>query len=98
MYTHLRFVPKTPWNLRSAVLGAMRAQGLESLKPAFQGSDHPVRSTVYAIAVSPGTDPRNLQEYIRETECLIGITAAGLDEIAVAPYPERVPARPPALD
>lgn len=98
MYTHLRFVPKTPWNLKSAVIGALQSHGVESLKPAFQGSDHPVRSTVYVIAAKPGSDPNILQEYIKETECLIGITAAVLDEIAVAPYPERVPARQPVLD
>lgn len=99
MYTHLRFVPRTPWPLKSAVISALRAYGVESLKPAFPGSDHPVRSTVYTIAAGPGVaDPGVLQDYIKETDCLIGITRAGLDEIATAPYPERVATRPHSLD
>lgn len=98
MYTHLRFVPRTPWTRKSAVLGVLQEYGVRSLKPAFPGSDHPVRSTVYTIAVKHGTDAAMLQDYIKETDCLIGVTPEALGEITVAPYPERAPARAVAQD
>lgn len=94
MYTHLRFVPKTPWQIRSGTIAALQAHGLESLKPAFPGSDHPVRSAVYAIAVRPGMDSASIQEFIKEADHLIGVTAGELGEIAVAPYPEPPPRSP----
>lgn len=98
MYTHLRFVPRTPWTLKAAVLKVLQEYGVKSLKPAFPGSDHPVRSTVYTIEVKHGADPGSLQEYIKETDCLIGVTPEVLGEITVAPYPERAPARATVLD
>jgi hypothetical protein len=93
--THLRFEPKTPWKTRSRALLGLVERGVAELRPAFPGSDHPVRSAVYTIVLKRGADRAAVEDFIRETDCLRGITEEALGKIAAEPYPERLPAHQP---